>query len=177
MARFPYRPGAGAKAIRNPIYWNRLYLQESQRRRSQSGYSEEAHLTARWLNVNANLNFFMCGWLKPVLDVEDNLTAKENRSLGDALDTVFEFRDTIDSSWDYMSQTNLNKYVTRIKRLFLLVFKLTDKYDLYEPGEIQLLDFSYDSKEKEFVLIYLDLSSERKYFMGRPAVRQAWSRR
>ena len=57
MARFPFKPGAGAKAIRNPVYWNRLYLQETQGngRGSRIGrYSEDAHLTARWLNINTN---------------------------------------------------------------------------------------------------------------------------
>ena len=122
--------------------------------------------------MNTNLNFFLCGWYKPVADIENKLSAGEIKSVVNALETVIDFRDTIASSWDYMSQANLNKFVTRIKRFFLLVFKLTVKYDLYSSGEVRLLGFSYDSKEKEFVLIRLDLSAERTYFMGRPAVRE-----
>lgn len=175
MARFPYKPGAGAKAIRNPIYWNRLYLQQSRSRRSgqpHRRYSEDAHLTARWLNVNTNLNFFLCQWLKPVRDIEDKLTTKESKSLNDAFETAIEFRDAIASSWDYMSQTNLNKFVTRIKRLFLLVFKLTIKYDSYSKDEKRLLTYTYDSEKKDFILIYADLSVDRTYFMGGPDVGQ-----
>ena len=38
-----------------------------------------------------------------------------------------------------MSQGNLNKFVTRIKRLILIVFRLTIKYDLFSKGEERLL--------------------------------------
>jgi hypothetical protein len=37
VARFPYRPGAGPKAIKNPVYWNRVELQESKARASGAG--------------------------------------------------------------------------------------------------------------------------------------------
>ena len=100
------------------------------------------------------------------------MTIKEGEALSDALDVVVEYRDTINSSWDYMSRANLNKYVTRIKRFFLLVFRLTIKYDVCPEDEPSLLDYAYDSKEKDFILIYGDLSTVRRYFMGRPAVSQ-----
>lgn len=166
MARFPFRPGAGAKGINNPVYWNRLYLQESGR------YSRaDERLTARWLNINTNLNFFLCGWVKPLLMVSADLTAKEQNAVEDKLDTVFEYRDTIASSWDYTSQSNLNKYVTQIKWLFLIVFRLTIKYGLFDRGESPLIRYTYDSKDKEFVLLYASGTIERRYFMGRPALR------
>jgi hypothetical protein len=175
MARFPYKPGAGAKAIRNPVYWNRLYLQETQGsgRGSRVGqYAEDAHLTARWLNINTNLNYFLCGWFKPVLDISESLTKSELRSVNSALEVVNEFRDTIGSSWDYMSQGNLNKFVTRIKRLILIIFRLTIKYDLFSKGEERLVSYAYDSDEKDFVLLYDTGRFDRIYFMGRPAVSQ-----
>lgn len=103
--------------------------------------------------------------------VSADLTAKEQNAVEDKLDTVFEYRDTIASSWDYMSQSNLNKYVTQIKWLFLIVFRLTIKYGLFDRGESPLIRYTYDSKDKEFVLLYASGTIERRYFMGRPALR------
>lgn len=166
MARFPYRPGAGVKGIYNPVYWNRLYLQES-----ESYLNSDDQLTARWLNVNTNLNFFLCGWAKPILLASTELSEKERNVIQEKLDTVFEYRDLIASSRDYMSQSNLNKYVTQIKSLFFLVFRLTIKYGLFDKGGSPLVSYTYDSKSKDFALLYESDLLERRYFMGQPALR------
>lgn len=169
MARFPFRPGAGAKAIRNPVYWNRLYLQETESTRASyttSGPSRGA-LLARWYNINANYNFFADGWLDPIFNNWERLSPKDQKGLERAIDSAEAERGTCAKLLDAIDHSQLTKFAARVRKVMLLGFQLTVDLDLFEDDEPRLISFSYEARYKKFRLVDATGNVSFRYYMGK----------
>lgn len=167
MANYSNKSGAGPKAMRNPIYWSRLYLQDTNipRRKSAIAIRE---WNARWLNQNTNLNFFICGWVLPIIHERARFSRKDLDKASRLLDEAIVVRNQIAEAIDFATQRDLNKFATRLKRLFLHIIKLTIKGGVFAADEIPLTNAIYDKAEEKILLEYSNGNRKHQYLLGQP---------
>lgn len=168
MARFPFQPGAGAKGIKNPVYWSRLHLQENRRR---GGARSAAAQERQELKAQARLVYLMAMFydgsneLFGVLnDVTSCLTEAEYNRIVKTQAEARQWAAELDDS-PSVTQSDLNKLATRIKRYFLVLLKLIVKYQTSDD-QSNLKAFVYDTAEKEFILQFNSNKIRRCYFLG-----------
>ena len=146
MARFPSVPGAGAKRIRNPVYWARMELQSGPYNRQS--YNAVQRFNERWGRLQKIQNMVVNDFVHELASVQDSLTTKEYDKLMERIEDMQGWADAISESIDIATNAHLSKYATRVKNVALMAMKLCGKYQVY--GDIDSV--SYDAKRKMIVL-------------------------
>lgn len=177
MARFPFRPGAGAKAIRNPVYWSRLALQESGtgrrisnsggRRRGASAASAN-DWNARWLNLNA-VRKEAIAWLVYPVSCDPDVTQRERAALLKRLQRTSEIWSQIDADVEAATKSELRSFASSIRSLIDYVLKVIIRRQVQLDDGTEIKSAVYQDREESF---RLKLSKDRpvsEYFLGQPA--------
>lgn len=177
MARFPFRPGAGPKAIRNPVYWARLALQESEVRRgnrrhstrSQGPSSNEAEAwNTRWLNLNAVRKAAIAELLVPISS-DPSLTERERVALVKRLDRTDEIWSAIDSDIEGATKTHLRSFASAIRALIDYSLKIAIRREIICQEGMVIKSGVYGDATEEFRITFSDGTDESRYFLGQPA--------
>ncbi|MBL7004565.1 MAG: hypothetical protein ISR69_11120 [Gammaproteobacteria bacterium] len=150
MSRFPKVPGTGAKAIRNPVYWSRMQIQ-NQRYKMQSQAAVEK-FNERWDRLGDIRNKILKNFI-------DGLTVNEAeyKKLNSLVESMNYLNDSINQNINDSNNSHLSKYATAIKRVAMLSIKLCIKYRIY--SDINAIE--YNAKEK---VVYVN--NEEFYYFG-----------
>ena len=146
MARFPFVPGAGAKRIRNPVYWARMDLQHGRYRRQSNAAVQR--FNERWQRLQKIQNMVADDYVNGLVSVQESLTQKEYDKLVERIRDSQEWADVIEKGIDVAVNADLSKYATSVKNVALMAIKLCIKYNVYDDID----SVSYDAGRKMIIL-------------------------
>lgn len=152
MSRFSKVPGAGVKAIKNPVYWSRMQIQ-NQRYKAQSQALVE-RFNERWHRLGDIQNKIANDFVDEIIE---DLRGKELDKLMLYIDEMQSWVEFIEGNIDTVNNSHLSKYATRIKNVGIFSMKMCKKYEKY--SDISTVE--YNAKEK---MIYMD--NESFYYFG-----------
>ena len=139
MARFPKVPGAGAKAINNPVYWSRMHLQ-NERYRAMSRNAVE-RFNERWHRLIKIQNEIAEDYSDAVIN---RMNERDTDKLLDLINEMQFWNKEIDENIDIANNSHLSKYATRIKNFSLHAIKMCIKYNVFSNVEF----VTFDAKKK-----------------------------
>lgn len=177
MARFPFRPGAGAKAIRNPVYWSRLDLQESGagRRPSSSGGRQRgasivyaSDWNAKWLSLNSVRKEAIAKLVFHV-SCDPGVTQKERTALLKRLQRTNEIWSQIDADIEAASKSDLRSFASSIRSLIDYVLKVAIRRRVQLRDGTEIRSAVYQDSEESFRLKLSKGRPVSDYFLGQPA--------
>ena len=157
MARFPKVPGAGAKAINNPVYWSRMHLQNQRyRARSRQAVERFNERKTRLFNIQNDVGKNIADAMID-LGVTEKWTEKEDEKWSDLIGKMKYWEEWCETNIEICTQGDLNKKATSLKNFVMYLLKLAIKYEAFS----NVNSATYDAKRKMIVI-----DGEDYYYFG-----------